>query len=128
MTLMIISVGAGGALGAIARYLVGMAISYHLPNHGWLATLSVNIVGCFAMGIIAAILIESPSVSPAVRSFVMIGFLGALTTFSSFAFDIHILLDKQGFMAGAGYLITSVGLSLAMFFAGMWLFRAGSGQ
>lgn len=128
MTLMIISVGAGGALGAIARYLVGMAISYHLPNHGWLATLSVNIVGCFAMGIMAAILIESPSVSPAVRSFVMIGFLGALTTFSSFALDIHILLDKQGFMAGAGYLITSVGLSLAMFFAGMWLFRAGSGQ
>lgn len=128
MTLMIISVGAGGALGAIARYLVGMAISHHLPNHGWLATLSVNIVGCFAMGIMAAILIESPSVSPAVRSFVMIGFLGALTTFSSFAFDIHILLDKQGFMAGAGYLITSVGLSLAMFFAGMWLFRAGSGQ
>ena len=128
MTLMIISVGAGGALGAIARYLVGMAISHHLPNHGWLATLSVNIVGCFAMGIMAAILIESPSVSPAVRSFVMIGFLGALTTFSSFALDIHILLDKQGFMAGAGYLITSVGLSLAMFFASMWLFRAGSGQ
>ena len=128
MTLMIISVGAGGALGAIARYLVGMAISHHLPNHGWLATLSVNIVGCFAMGIMAAILIESPSVSPAVRSFVMIGFLGALTTFSSLALDIHILLDKQGFMAGAGYLITSVGLSLAMFFAGMWLFRAGSGQ
>ena len=128
MTLMIISVGAGGALGAIARYLVGMAISHHLPNHGWLATLSVNIVGCFAMGIMAAILIESPSVSPAVRSFVVIGFLGALTTFSSFALDIHILLDKQGFMAGAGYLITSVGLSLAMFFAGMWLFRAGSGQ
>jgi CrcB protein len=128
MTLMIISVGAGGALGAIARYLVGMAISHHLPNHGWLATLSVNIVGCFAMGIMAAILIESPSVSPAVRSFVIIGFLGALTTFSSFALDIHILLDKQGFMAGAGYLITSVGLSLAMFFAGMWLFRAGSGQ
>ena len=128
MTLMIISVGAGGALGAIARYLVGMAISHHLPNHGWLATLSVNIVGCFAMGIMAAILIESPSVSPAVRSFVMIGFLGALTTFSSFALDIHILLDKQGFMAGAGYLITSVGPSLAMFFAGMWLFRAGSGQ
>ncbi|MEC8744472.1 MAG: fluoride efflux transporter CrcB [Pseudomonadota bacterium] len=128
MTLMIISVGAGGALGAIARYLVGMAMSHHLPNHGWLATLSVNIVGCFAMGIMAAILIESPSVSPAVRSFVMIGFLGALTTFSSFALDIHILLDKQGFMAGAGYLITSVGLSLAMFFAGMWLFRAGSGQ
>ena len=128
MTLMIISVGAGGALGAIARYLVGMAISHHLPNHGWLATLSINIVGCFAMGIMAAILIESPSVSPAVRSFVMIGFLGALTTFSSFALDIHILLDKQGFMAGAGYLITSVGLSLAMFFAGMWLFRAGSGQ
>ena len=128
MTLMIISVGAGGALGAIARYLVGMAISHHLPNHGWLATLSVNIVGCFAMGIMAAILIESPSFSPAVRSFVMIGFLGALTTFSSFALDIHILLDKQGFMAGAGYLITSVGLSLAMFFAGMWLFRAGSGQ
>ena len=125
---MIISVGAGGALGAIARYLVGMAISHHLPNHGWLATLSVNIVGCFAMGIMAAILIESPSVSLAVRSFVMIGFLGALTTFSSFALDIHILLDKQGFMAGAGYLITSVGLSLAMFFAGMWLFRAGSGQ
>ena len=128
MTLMIISVGAGGALGAIARYLVGMAISHHLPNHGWLATLSVNIVGCFAMGIMAAILIESPSVSPAVRSFVMIGFFGALTTFSSFALDIHILLDKQGFMAGAGYLITSVGLSLAMFFAGMWLLRAGSGQ
>ena len=128
MTLMIISVGAGGALGAIARYLVGMAISHHLPNHGWLATLSVNIVGCFAMGIMAAILIESPSVSPVVRSFVIIGFLGALTTFSSFALDIHILLDKQGFMAGAGYLITSVGMSLAMFFAGMWLFRAGSGQ
>ena len=68
MTLMIISVGAGGALGAIARYLVGMAISHHLPNHGWLATLSVNIVGCFAMGIMAAILIESPSFSTAVRS------------------------------------------------------------
>ena len=128
MLRMIISVGAGGALGAIARYLVGTLIGQHLPNHGWIATLSVNIAGCFVMGIMAAILSGSPSISPALRGFVMVGFLGALTTFSSFALDFHMLTNKQGLLAGAGYLMASVGLSLTMFFAGLWLFRSDGGQ
>ena len=128
MLFMILSVGAGGALGAIARYLVGVMVSHYIPHHSWIATLSVNITGCFIMGAIAAMLFETATLSPAVKSFVMIGFLGALTTFSSFALDFHMLSEKQGFMASAGYLMASVGLSLSMFFASFWLFRSTGEQ
>ena len=128
MVLMIISVGAGGALGAIARYLVGVLISQYIPQHGWLATVSVNVTGCFIMGAIAAIIAEMPVLSPALRGFIMVGFLGALTTFSSFALDVHLLSNKHGMMAGFGYIFASVGLSLMLFFAGLWLFRSSGAQ
>ncbi len=114
MIMNFLSVAIGGALGAMARYGVGLALSSGYPT--FIATLSVNVVGCALMGVMAASLAHIPFLQGAGRSLIMVGFLGALTTFSSFAFDSFTLLEKQQYGVMITYMTASFGLSLAAFF------------
>ena len=116
MLMHLISVATGGALGALTRYGIGLVISS--PSIGlpaYIATISVNIVGCGIMGIMAALLQHNPAIAANIRPFVMIGFLGALTTFSSFALDSFHLLEKQQYVTMAAYMSLSFILSLSTF-------------
>jgi len=74
------------------------------------------VVGCALMGVMAASLAHIPFLQGAGRSLIMVGFLGALTTFSSFAFDSFTLLEKQQYGVMITYMTASFGLSLAAFF------------
>lgn len=114
MIMNFLSVAIGGALGAMARYGVGLALSSNAPP--FIATLSVNVVGCALMGVMAASLAHVPFLQGVGRSLIMVGFLGALTTFSSFAFDSFTLLEKQQYGVMIAYMTASFGLSLAAFF------------
>ena len=126
MIMNLLSVAIGGALGAMARYglsLSMMAAPFGLPPFA--GTLIVNIIGCALMGIMAALLPLMPFLQGVPRAFIMVGFLGALTTFSSFALDAFHLLEKQQYGVMASYMLASFALSLAAFFIMHHLTRWG---
>ncbi|MBN2653763.1 MAG: fluoride efflux transporter CrcB [Nitrospirae bacterium] len=93
-------IGAGGFLGAIARYALSSWI-----GHGWgrnfpLGTLVVNVTGCFLIGAVMTLFTERMLMSSQARSFICIGFLGAYTTFSAFEYETSELFrDGEQFMA-----------------------------
>ena len=113
-----IFVAIGGALGAMARYGLGIYIAT-LPASvpSFVATLTVNVFGCAIMGMMASLLLFYPTMDTTIRPFIMIGFLGALTTFSSFALGSFHLLEKQQYTLLALYMTSSFVVSLLVFFA-----------
>ena len=117
MTLgMYVAVAAGGALGAVARYSVSVAVGAGIFGlAGPTATLLVNIAGSALMGLFAGIMAAGFMVPEVWRGFLAVGFLGALTTFSSFALDAGNLIQKQGVGMAALYIGASVVLSLLAF-------------
>ncbi len=117
------SVAFGGALGASLRYLVMSAIG-HLTHAGFpYATLAVNVLGSFALGALIEIMALSWSPGQEMRSFLVVGLLGAFTTFSTFSQDVVFLVERGQFSSAGGYIGLSVIVSIAGLFAGMMLFR-----
>ena len=115
---MFAAVAAGGALGAMTRYPLSLLVGGGVFGvTGPLATLIVNIVGCAMMGGVAGAVAAGLVLPEMWRGFVAVGFLGALTTFSSFTLDAGMLLARQGLSMSIVYLGLSVILSLAAFFA-----------
>lgn len=117
-------VAAGGALGSVLRYLVGLFFTRWLgPAFPW-GTLTVNVLGSFAIGFLAEAIARRFDASVELRVFLVTGILGGFTTFSSFSLDTAVLFERGAFAATAGYLAASLGLSLAAVFAGLALGRA----
>ena len=115
---MVAAVGAGGALGAVTRYAVAQFVGAGIFGiAGPLATLIVNIAGSMMMGALAGGMAAGMVLPNAWRGFVAVGFLGALTTFSSFALDTGQLAARQDMAMTALYVGLSDCLSLAAFFA-----------
>ena len=113
---MFAAVAAGGALGAMTRYAVSLGLGagmFGVP--GPLATLAVNVVGSAMMGILAGLVAAGIAIPEAWSGFVAVGFLGALTTFSSFALDTGTLMARQGLSMSIVYVGLSVLLSLVAF-------------
>jgi len=123
-------VGAGGALGAIARYLVGIAVVRWLGAAFPFNTLTVNVVGSFIMGTVIAGLMRfdpQPVWAADVRWFIAVGALGGFTTFSSFSADVAALWEKEAHGWMALYIVGSVTLSIAAVFVGLHLVRRIAG-
>lgn len=112
-------IGLGGFIGAISRYWISGAVqnlskSYNFPY----GTMSVNLLGCFIIGLLIHLVEYRGMFSPEARLFVFIGLLGGFTTFSSFALETNNLLgDSQWLQGFANIMVTNV-LGLAMVFAG----------
>ena len=110
-----LAVGCGAAIGSLARFLSGYVIVSLLGLSALWSTAFVNVVGSWV--IMAFATLTGPDgrlmVGPAGRSFVMAGFCGGLTTFSSMSLDTFILLLEGDLPLAANYLISVVGLSLA---------------
>lgn len=113
----LLAVALGGAIGAVARFVVHRTMTmWHGAEAAW-STLSVNVIGSFCLGLVVAILAGRPGLA---ASFWMIGVLGAFTTFSTFAMDAVFLFRDRGIMMAVLYVALSVGLSLGAFLLG-WL-------
>ena len=117
-------VAAGGALGASARYLLGLSMGRLLGfNFPW-GTLTANVLGCFLMGVLIEMMALRWTIHNDLRAFLALGVLGGFTTFSSFSAEFANLLARDDYLSASFYLIASVGVSIAALFAGLALARA----
>lgn len=119
-------VGVGGAIGAMARYgsgiLVGRLWWFSFP----LATLLINIVGSFAMGVTIGLLARFlPPWQAEARLFVAVGMLGGFTTFSSFSLDTIALIERGALAQAALYVGLSVVVCLVGLYLGLLITRGG---
>jgi CrcB protein len=125
---MILAVGAGGALGAIARYLLVSRIGHMIGPNGVagvpVGILAANVLGSLAMGLLTEYLALVWSPPAAVRAMLSVGVLGAFTTFSTFSLEAGVLLERGDYAPAAAYIAASVGLSLLGLFAGLWIMRS----
>jgi len=119
----IAAIAIGGAVGAVARHLVGAQVLRLLGSGFPWGTLTVNVVGSFAMGALMELMAVRWNVGPELRAFMTVGVLGAFTTFSTFSLDVAVLGERGALLPAALYVLVSVGLSIAALFFGLWLFR-----
>ena len=116
------AVALGGAIGAVARFGLGLAFLRALGPAFPYGTLSANAAGSFAMGLLATSLMTRSLDDPA-RAFFAIGLLGAFTTFSSFSFEAFALARDRSLMIAGGYVVASVALSLGGLCLGVLIAR-----
>ena len=120
----ILTVAAGGALGAVARFLVSSGAGY-LFGYGFpFGTLIVNVLGSFGLGVLIQITALAWSPSAEVRAFVVVGVLGGFTTFSTFSLDAVTLWTRGDLVPAVMYMAGSVLLGVMGFLAGMSLTKA----
>lgn len=118
----ILAIGAGSFIGGILRYLFSQSVQSRFLSAFPFGTLSVNIIGCFLIGIVFA-LSERGNMSHEWRLFLATGLLGGFTTFSAFSNEtVSLLRDGQFFYASA-YIISSVALALAATFLGVSMIK-----
>ncbi|MGY6551302.1 MAG: fluoride efflux transporter CrcB [Erythrobacter sp.] len=120
-------VATGGAMGAVGRYQLGRLVTHLVgeetaTNFPW-ATMVVNILGCFAMGLLFGWFIRQGATNETVRLFLGVGILGGFTTFSSFGLEMLVLLQRGTVMPALAYAGGSMVIGLGVLFIGMLMMR-----
>jgi fluoride exporter len=120
-------IAVGGSAGALARYFVSGGVQGLLDRtqshwaFPW-GTMVVNITGCLVMGLLAPLLFERAR--PEIREMILIGFLGAYTTWSSFGYETIRFLDGRQYMAAAIYVLgTNLCCLVAVLIGFRWMTR-----
>lgn len=117
-------VGMGGFLGSVARYSLGAWVTHQTGAHRFpFGTLTVNAIGCLAIGLISGIAEQSSTFSPHTRLLLITGVLGGFTTYSAFAYESYFLAREHAWAFAAINVIAHVLLGLAM----VWLGHAAAG-
>jgi len=114
----------GGSLGAAGRYLVSLgAIQFFGTGLSW-GTFIVNMIGCLLIGVTFALVDRLSLLTPSVRLFFMTGFLGALTTFSTYALELVESMRGGGFgVAAVTFLAHNLG-GVGLVLVGIWLVQS----
>lgn len=119
----ILLVACGGAAGAVARLLVGDSFGRRFGT-GWpYGTLFINVTGCFAIALFLSAATARGAMAQGWRFLFAVGFVGAYTTFSTYGFEIHRLLQLGQAAGAVAYLAASNVLGLCAVVAGDWLGR-----
>lgn len=125
----IIAVSLGAALGALCRWGLATGLNHAFPAMP-LGTLVANLVGGYLVGVAVALFSQLPQLAPEWRLFVITGFLGGLTTFSTFSAEVVAALQqgRGGWAAAtvASHVLGSLALTLLGLATGSWLLKAGS--
>ncbi len=116
------AVGVGAALGAWMRWALGSTFNPAFPTLP-LGTLAANLVGGYLIGLAIAFFAENASVPAEVRLFVITGFLGGLTTFSTFSAEAVTLLARAQYGWGMALILSHLGGSIVMTLAGVATFN-----
>lgn len=119
----IFAVGIGGAFGAIARYLLNISPLQNVFEKFPFPTFLINVSGSFLIGFLLILLTDKIAVSENLRFAVMVGFLGAFTTFSTFELEIWGLIQQKYFLTAFLYLFLSVLAGFIGVLGGIYLAR-----
>lgn len=120
----ILAVAAGGALGAVVRYLVSIAAGRAFGTGFPWGTLIINVTGSFLIGILTGLFATKWNLPQAARMFLTVGICGGYTTFSTFSLDAWYLIERGQTVASAAYMIASVVLSVGALIAALHVVRA----
>ncbi|MGO4715071.1 fluoride efflux transporter CrcB [Bradyrhizobium sp. 2TAF24] len=120
----ILAVAAGGALGSVARYVVGVMSGRLLGSAFPWGTLFINVTGSFLIGAFVGLFATKWDLSQTMRIFLTVGICGGYTTFSTFSLDAFVLIERGQGMASLAYMLASVVLSIGALVAAMHLIRA----
>ncbi|WP_338748699.1 fluoride efflux transporter FluC [Janibacter alittae] len=112
-----LAVLAGGGLGSLGRWWIDGSLPAAGPGWGW-ATLTVNVTGALAMGMLVAWL-SARVAHPLARPFAAVGLLGGWTTYSTFALDAHSVIGADGVVPALGYVITTLVLGVGASLTGL---------
>lgn len=113
----------GGAVGSTARYLVSTWVHSLWEGRWPIGTLLVNLLGSFAIGLVF-VLIERQQIHSDWRGVLMVGFLGAFTTFSTFSLEAVTLIEAGEYANALGYMLASAVLCVLAAGSGLWLMRS----
>lgn len=122
----VLAICLGASLGALARWRLGLWLS-HSPALPW-GTLAANLVGAYLVGLCVAMFQALPQLDPVWRLALITGFLGALTTFSSFSAEVVGLLQQQRWALALGWSGLHLGGSLLLTIAGLASWQALAGR
>ncbi|MCG6862272.1 MAG: fluoride efflux transporter CrcB [Chromatiaceae bacterium] len=114
--LQILAIAGGGALGALGRFWVSTGVYRLLGRDFPWGTLAVNTLGSFLMGLLFVLFIERLAVGSEARAAVLVGFLGAFTTFSTFSVETLALIE-EGYLARA---FLNMGMSVSVCLLACW--------
>ncbi|MBD3673397.1 MAG: fluoride efflux transporter CrcB [Planctomycetaceae bacterium] len=117
----LLAIGLGGCCGALARHGFNLALKKY-ADFPW-STFAANMTGCLLIGIMMALILDRKFTSEAGTAFLVTGFLGSLTTFSTFSFQTIELLQANRLGAAAGNVLLNVLIGLTAVFVGMKLVR-----
>ncbi|MCD8497981.1 MAG: fluoride efflux transporter CrcB [Alphaproteobacteria bacterium] len=117
----LLAIGLGGALGAVARYGASSGIMTLFKTYFPYGTLCVNVLGSFAIGLLIAIFAHYGNPSRPWQMFLVTGFLGGFTTFSTFSLDAMTLITRGHYLESALYMSGSLVFSILAVFAGAYL-------
>jgi fluoride exporter len=119
----LIAIALGAILGAWSRY--ALALAFNNESGNWpLGTLLANAIGGLLIGMGVAFFSSRAELDPAWRLFAITGFLGALTTFSTYSAEVILLLQRGAWLSGLGLALAHVVISLALCAVGIYLFKA----
>ena len=121
---MVLAIAAGGALGAVARHFAAAQFGQWLGQGFPWGILLVNILGSFLMGALVEAMTVAWSPSLELRALLVVGVLGAFTTFSTFALDVVVVYERGQVLGAAAYIGASVAFAVLALLGGMHLMRA----
>jgi CrcB protein len=124
MLYLIVFLGAG--IGGALRHGVNLGAARLLGFGFPFGTLIVNVVGSFAIGLLAGYFAFRPGIDQHTRLFLTTGILGGFTTFSAFSLDAALLIERHAYAMAAAYVAGSVAASVAALFFGLALFRSNA--
>ncbi|VAX34966.1 Fluoride ion transporter CrcB [hydrothermal vent metagenome] len=115
-------VGAGGFIGSVSRYLLG-GVAHRVSGNHWFpyGTLTVNIIGCFVIGLVGGIAQSKHIFADEIRLFLVVGLLGGFTTFSSFSHETVMLAKNTQGLAALLNVLFQVCVSLSAAWLGHYL-------
>ena len=117
----ILSLAVGSMAGGMARWFLSEAVARAVGRSFPYGTLTVNLAGCFILGLLYSLGESRLPLSPAARMLLMVGFCGSFTTFSTFMLESSAMADKGNLSGALGYIVVSVLLGFGLFRAGLRL-------